>query len=732
MRILWIVLAVQILSVFGLFMIPTHKDQAPFYMELKGEGSSPLFYLVSPDGTEGTTEYTNEFPLEKGDYVLTANYSCTSSKNTIIVQSESLSAERVGRSNWTFPDPKTDHAEIGFSLAHDVQDVKVAVYGQDKAGFTVESITITRSDDVLPAGPVTAARIVTWAFFCFLADLFLVFLIRFPAKRKIYAVLLAAAVIMSLSIIWPTKYLACGEDLFFHINRIFGIRDGLLKGIPWVKLQQNWYNGHGYAVGIFYGDVLLYLPAVFNIAGIDIQSSFKIFIFLIHLLTIFSAYYCFSRMYDEKTGCYAAVIYGFLLFRWIDLYHRSAIGEFCAMAFLPFLIYAVYLLWNDSFIRSRIMFAIGFTGILQTHLITCEMAMLMVFSLLIGSPKRTFTKKRILSLTGSAVWVLSINLAFIIPFLDFASKCRITVMNNSATNMAIFLNQKISFGLYQLITFATVQVFLVLITSLILRIKKRLSGRSKEEKKDAGSRIPVDLLLILTLLYIFAGTTFFPWKQIIKISFLTMPVTSIQFVWRFLAISGALAAVLVCEILTRISGKKEVLKTVRICILAVMILPGLIYSFAGYNSKSYTRFTFESNALMSKWISLDEYLIEGTDSFDVSPEYSTTGDINVTKFLKDGTTVDFTYETENGGTIDLPVFNYPYYRAEADGGKEIPIESGNNNCIRLSLPTDSKGSVHVQFHTPLLWILSLIISIASILALAGCSYFKRTKKTESR
>ena len=725
---LWISLAVQILSIILVILIPRNQDHDPFSMELRGEDGSSLFYLVSENGSEGVSEYTPEFPLEKGDYVLTAKYSCSSRDNSIIVRSDSLNNENVSQDNWqTFPDPKTDHAEIGLSLAHDVPDIKVVVCAQDQEGFIVDSISIARADYSVPAVAAAVARIVIWAFFCLLADVFIFFMIRYPEERKAYIVLLIASLVMISGLIWPVGYLTEGDDLSFHINRIYGIRDGILAGVPWVKIQPNWYNGHGYPIGIFYGDVLLYFPAVFNIAGIDIQSSYKIFVFLIHLLTVFSAYYCFSRMYGSKIGCYSALFYSFLLFRMVDLYQRSAVGEFCAMAFLPFLFYAVYLLWNDKYIQSRIMFVIGFTGILQTHLITCEMAMLMVFALLIGSPRRTFTGKRILSLIGSALWVMLANLAFVVPFIDFSAVCRISIMNNPVSNIAVFLYQEMDPFDNHAITFSTILVLLVLIIAAVFRFRKPVPDKEKTEN-SFDLRISFNLLLVLTALFIFAGTPFFPWFQIIKIRFLTMPVASLQFVWRFLSITGVFATALIAEIFSHISGGKRNLKYARICLLTVMILPGLIYSFEINIEKAHSRFSSDSSALYSKWCSLDEYLIADTDYFDVSPDYSTTGDIRITDYSKNGTAVTFTYETEKGGTVDLPLFNYPYYRADTDDGKVIPIENGNNNCIRLSLAQNSQGTVNVQFHTPLLWILSLIVSIVSILALAFISRFKLRKK----
>ena len=145
-------MAVQILSGILVILIPSNQDHEPFSMELRGEDGSSLFYLVSENGSEGVSEYTREFPLKKGDCVLTAKYSCSSRDNSISVRSVSLDEEHVSLDNWwTAPDPKTDHAEIGFSLAHDVPDIKIAVCSQDQEVFIVESISIARSDDSVPA-----------------------------------------------------------------------------------------------------------------------------------------------------------------------------------------------------------------------------------------------------------------------------------------------------------------------------------------------------------------------------------------------------------------------------------------------------------------------------------------------------------------------------------------------------------------------------------------------------
>ena len=86
-------------------------------------------------------------------------------------------------------------------------------------------------------------------------------------------------------------------------------------------------------VSAFYGDMLLYLPALGNIAGMGMGLSYRLFAVLIHLLTLFSAYYCFSGIFGRKSGLTGAVTYAFLLYRFVDMYERGAVGEYCAIAF---------------------------------------------------------------------------------------------------------------------------------------------------------------------------------------------------------------------------------------------------------------------------------------------------------------------------------------------------------------------------------------------------------------
>ena len=59
------------------------------------------------------------------------------------------------------------------------------------------------------------------------------------------------------------NYLPKGYDLRFHYYRIYTIAEGIRDGMFPVKIQPEWFNGYGYATGIYYGDILLYIPAFY-------------------------------------------------------------------------------------------------------------------------------------------------------------------------------------------------------------------------------------------------------------------------------------------------------------------------------------------------------------------------------------------------------------------------------------------------------------------------------------
>ena len=213
-------------------------------------------------------------------------------------------------------------------------------------------------------------------------------------------------------------------DLGFHLTRIESIKDGLLNGVFPVKVPTIWMNGYGYASSVFYGDLLLYIPAVLRIFGISVLASYYCYVFLIHVLTVGISFHCFSKMSDRWTGLLCAALYSTNLYRLHCVYTRAAVGEYTAVAFMPLVLYGlwkVYKLPEDSkeHANSWITIAAGCSGIFLSHMISTEMTALFVIITVVILWKKTIRKKTLIVLLKSVAATLLVNLWFLLPFLDY-------------------------------------------------------------------------------------------------------------------------------------------------------------------------------------------------------------------------------------------------------------------------------------------------------------------------
>ena len=198
-----------------------------------------------------------------------------------------------------------------------------------------------------------------------------------------------------VSIPLKEKGIYFSHDFMFHLNRIYGLAGGLSTQFP-VRLQPFWMNDYGYPVSICYGDILLYIPALFYLAGVPLRAVYKGYMFFVNVFTAGIADYCFSRISgDKKTGKICSFLYTASLWRLADLYNRSALGEYSAIAFGPFLALGFWYLFRDQPDHRKGYFCLlaGYTGLIQTHLVSCVMAGIFTLLICIAELPKVFDKK---------------------------------------------------------------------------------------------------------------------------------------------------------------------------------------------------------------------------------------------------------------------------------------------------------------------------------------------------
>ena len=128
-----------------------------------------------------------------------------------------------------------------------------------------------------------------------------------------------------------------------------------------VRYESNAWYGHGYVSPLFYGDIFLYIPALLFLAGVPIFRVVNIYVLLVNLTTVLLCYYSFKGLFKDKYwGMFATICYALAGYRLTNIYVRSALGEYTAMAFLPLCIYGLYRIYVNKTEKSIGIFSLIF------------------------------------------------------------------------------------------------------------------------------------------------------------------------------------------------------------------------------------------------------------------------------------------------------------------------------------------------------------------------------------
>ena len=341
--------------------------KAVFLEQFMGEDRNG-YYIDNSLRTEGEElgEYTIATPaidLKKGSYEIKIRYKTAINECTYMIDSESNFPHlKVGRKDIAL---SPDEQECIFTIESDVNvegcAVKVKFPGYNY--IFVDEISIYET--------------MSWKVKHLITVLSLVLLINslwlmrrknpdvFKKELAIYVLLGACVVFASQPVFSP--YLYSGHDLEFHLNRIEGVKESLQAGIFPARMHYKSIGGAGYPVSVFYGDVLLYIPAILRIFGWSVQSAYKIYIVMINLLSSSIMYKVLKDIFKDKwIGIIGTFIYIMAPYRLECIYLRAAVGEYTALCFYPIIVYALYRIYGEKEESSKynwIYLSIGFSVI---------------------------------------------------------------------------------------------------------------------------------------------------------------------------------------------------------------------------------------------------------------------------------------------------------------------------------------------------------------------------------
>ena len=580
-------------------------------------------------------------------------------------------------------------------------------------------------------------------------------------KKALWIVLLAALVCLPLAA--PGLEGRFGQDLGFHLMRIEGIAEGLENGVFPVKMQSLWMEGYGYPVSVYYGDFLLYLPALLRLCGVPVVAAYKIFVALVNLGTGLLALYSFRKIFgDDRVALVCAAAYLTAGYRLLNLYVRAAAGEYCAMMFLPLLAAAVWEIYRgkpDS-IRERFsmatLLALAVSGLIGTHLLTTEMAgvVLLIVGLIFW--KRTFSREVFPTLALACGETALLNLYFLAPFLDYY--LHVPVYLNRVME-GVKQIQEDGASLWQLLAFwaspfqrgdasthliATPGPLLlaVLVAGLILLLWKK-RGLSRQTLFFWSASLA--LLLV--------STCCFPWDFLAKSSSVGRFLAQVQFPWRYvgpaaLFLTLTLGSLFVREFSAgreRMGGRLTAAEKTgnegvgekgrslyRLFWIAAFLCVFQSLLFAGQYVRGYEPVFYSQRQDLDTYdMGMIEYLRYPTEREELTGEPAGEGMDRMEILSRRGTTtVLFCAAGDDGGTVDAPVLNYPGYHVVDEEGNEYNIRDGENNVIRFDLPAGFFGEITIRFTEPWYWRAGELLSLAALAVIAvGAVVMRRRRQS---
>lgn len=717
-----------------------------------------LLLLLGAVSLFGKTETVNppadgkHFSLKAGTYMVRIGYTASTETNSFFLEDtvNGRSGVRFGGITLSMGENLED-CELWVLKDTDTVSAYAANGGDPIFDLQLLQITSTHADSRI-------FLFIVLLFSCMADGLFLLYWYnaRYPIsleKKLVWSALTAAFVLVSLPCL--VDYNLWGDDWGFHLLRVEGLISGLRDGQFPVRIQGNWLRGYGYAVSIFYSDLFMVIPMLLRLIGFSASASCQMFLVVINLSTLIIAYRCFCGVLKNRSiGAVTAILYTLSTYRIHNIYMRSAIGETLAMIFLPMVLYGFYKIFTEDrrqkgYKKNWLLLTIGLTGIIQSHVLTCEMLAFCILLLCILLYKKVFVRETFFELCKTVAATLLLNLWYLLPFADYLMNGKFnvghmeTMIFKTAQPWGVYPAHTLflfygggtrggvsNFGMHWTGAFS---VGAALTAVFILWLYLEFVGDIKKSS-FAGKGLG-RLMFGYTALFFVLISCYFPWDTLRNAgSFVEILIASLQFPYRFLSIACLTASVLAGELLLYLKERERLFSYKQ----AALLLLGIALFFNTYqidnilNTRGFAR-VYNKQSMGTIYVSNGEYLPYQANIALMQPDRIITGEgVTVEGYEKEFDTLHTDLWVSNEGAdsyVELPILYYRGYTAQDSvTGEYLEVEAGDNSAVRLLLPAGYEGEVHVQFTEPGYWRLTEIISLVTALGCLGYAWVNRKKK----
>lgn len=197
--------------------------------------------------------------------------------------------------------------------------------------------------------------------------------IEFLKKYKSKIIQFIIFFVISFVIVLPNLLsFAVINDIPFHLNRIQSLAASLKNGNFYPIIYGSTLNNYGYANGVFYPQLFLYIPAILVCLGIRVTTAYSIFVIILNITTSYISYYSckyflttvskkmkssslvkkLSNKDIQKISMIFTVFYTCGFYRMLN-YIKGSLGELIALSFFPIVVVGIFEIFLPVMLKNN-------------------------------------------------------------------------------------------------------------------------------------------------------------------------------------------------------------------------------------------------------------------------------------------------------------------------------------------------------------------------------------------
>lgn len=759
------------------------------------------YYFDSVHGEEITEEKQKIFlnipmDVKAGSYTIRVGYrsnagstlSVTSNSNPWAVKCDQISLNHLpkelpGEFNMNYGLgylPGFSNAQM--YITRDVKDLDIYVVYCGFKEFYIQSVELI--------GDRTYVKTIWLAgmFLLILTELIILGFIKgFWKSEKGISVAIIVGITLLVSIPLTFKMGLLFDDGDFLYGKINGIIDGLRDGQFPVRIHPNTLKGYGYAVSYFYPELFIYPIALMRGIGYSLRFCVYMLFFCTNLATATISFVCVKRVIriENKNNKglidnsiwisgVGAFLYVFNTYRIVDIYSSGAMGEAMAATFLPLVVTGLYVVIAEN--GSISWLVLGLLGLVNSHMLTCEMVAELGIILCIVCFKKIFRKECLKKLLTACGITALLSAYFIVPFIYMSLTDTYKVYSKNAyetsaemlslkdiLSLSVSTVGKVNNGTFFNTRYSIGTSMLVL--SIVIFI-----WTSVKRKKSSFEKI----CFLFGLISLWLTSALFPWKAIEDVGGIIRTVLCmVQFPCRYLVITATCFMFSITKGMEQLLNQNESLeedanrptdssnisinavKAVTALGCTLLLVQALYYfstlkqtacfdqliydgiAFYKYNMVGmgeYEPVCFDNSELD---YSIEELQLLCDENTIINPT-GESGNLGLTigPLSKSGTdsTILIINPTGEEQILYMPITYYKGYRVEnvaksEDGIEVIPeLFETEYGTVGLKIPVGYYNGAHITYHESIICRISEIISAVTFIVLLIYIYMRRKSR----